>query len=396
VDILDGIIIALGLGFFVAGCYHGLVWETFSVLGLIAGAVVGAVLAPPITRFIAPQGGHGTQPLIATAAFLACLLLVQAVGSFIGRRLRAQLHFPPVLHRAEQAGGGVIGAAGLLMVVWFLGFTFSSSTLTVISQQFQGSWVEQNLAGLAPQPPAFLTGVQQFLRDSSLPAAFAGIAPVLQAQALPLTVATPGIQGDGAQVLKVAAYGCEGNGGYVAGSGFPIGPHLVLTNAHVVAGSTSQQVFTPTDGVQTAWVVLFDPDEDVAVLYLPNLSLPPLAVVETEIPVGTQGAALGYPRGGGEMAAPAAVEGTVTASGLNIYSSAYVSRPVLVLTGEIIPGDSGGPVVNLAGQVVGVTFATSTTQPDEGYALGLAGVLPDIQAAQGLSRPISTEECLQG
>jgi S1-C subfamily serine protease len=116
----------------------------------------------------------------------------------------------------------------------------------------------------------------------------------------------------------------------------------------------------------------------------------------TPVPVGTQGAVLGYPEGGLESATPMAVENTVPASGLNIYSNAYVTRQVMVLTSDVIPGDSGGPVVNLEGQVVGVTFARSTTDTEEGYALSLSGLASIIQGSGSLTATVSTESCLSG
>jgi S1-C subfamily serine protease len=395
-DLLDLVIFLFAVAFFAAGWHRGVVWEALGIIGLGIGAVVGALLAPPMTRWIAPQSGHGSQPFVATAVFIGCLLLIQGMGSVGGRLLHTRMSLPPLWHRADQAGGGVIGVVGVLMVIWFLGFSFSGSTLSVVSEQFQGSGIERALAEVAPTPPGFLATVQQFLRDSSLPEAFAGIAPVLQAQPLPMSVVTPGIEADGAEVYRVTASGCEGEGGYEVGSGWPIGSDLVLTNAHVVAGSTEQTITPPHGVALSAQVVFFDPNEDIALLLVPGLAATPLPMAFTPVPVGTQGAVLGYPEGGLESATPMAVENTVPASGLNIYSNAYVTRQVMVLTSDVIPGDSGGPVVNLEGQVVGVTFARSTTDTEEGYALSLSGLASIIQGSGSLTATVSTESCLSG
>jgi len=173
-----------------------------------------------------------------------------------------------------------------------------------------------------------------------------------------------------------------------------VGDDLMLTNAHVVAGSYLQQVDTPDGAVRTARVVLFDPNIDVAILYVPGLDMTPLPIATANPAAGTQGAVIGYPDGGPEATVAAAVRGTEDASSLNIYFNGYVTRETVIVSAAVIPGDSGGPLVNLNGQVIGVTFAMSTTIADEGYALATSDISGDIQAAQGHSAPVSDGSCV--
>jgi S1-C subfamily serine protease len=175
-----------------------------------------------------------------------------------------------------------------------------------------------------------------------------------------------------------------------------VGHDLMLTNAHVVAGSYRQTVQPPERQPLAAQVVVFDPDTDLALLYVPDLDMSPLPIAAGNPPVGTQGAVIGYPGGGNESTVAAAVRGTELASTFNIYFDKYVTRETVVVGADVIPGDSGGPLVNLDGKVIGVTFAMSTTTTDEGYELATSDIGPDIQAAQGRTAAVGDGTCVNG
>ena len=77
----------------------------------------------------------------------------------------------------------------------------------------------------------------------------------------------------------------------------------------------------------------------------------------------------------------------------DIYGDGTVIRDVLSLRGLIRPGNSGGPVVDSAGHVVGVVFAASVTSGDTGYALSSQQVGQAAAAGRIASRPVSTQGC---
>jgi S1-C subfamily serine protease len=185
----------------------------------------------------------------------------------------------------------------------------------------------------------------------------------------------------------------RGCGGLVFGSGFPIGGNQVLTNAHVVAGTSGTHVDTAAGGAFAAVVVLFDPERDVAILNVPGLGEPALSTATADR--GTQGAAIGYPGGRGETVSPAVVDGQVQAEGRDIYGQNLVVRQIWIIQAHVQPGNSGGPLVDRSGSVIGVVFATSTNQPNQAYALTNDEVSPDIQKAAGKTQPVPVGQCAE-
>jgi S1-C subfamily serine protease len=205
---------------------------------------------------------------------------------------------------------------------------------------------------------------------------------------LPTSVDTPGVRNAESETLKIQGYGC---GGIVFGSGFPVGPGLVLTNAHVVAGTQGTTVRNSAGRSLPARVVLFDSQRDVAILYVPRLALAPLP--EAGAGRGTEGAAIGYPGGGAEQVSPAVVNGEVKAEGRDIYGQQLVVRSIWILQAKVEPGNSGGPLVDLKGNAIGVIFAASTSSPGQAYALTDAEVQPDIDQAQGRTSSVPVGPC---
>ena len=113
----------------------------------------------------------------------------------------------------------------------------------------------------------------------------------------------------------------------------------------------------------------------------------------TDVGRGTKGAILGYPGGGGLTAGPAAVRRDLEAVGRDIYGRTVVQRDVYELQAIVRPGDSGGPFVAVGGDVAGVVFAASTTDPSVGYALTTPQIIPLVKQAEGKSSPVSTDSC---
>jgi S1-C subfamily serine protease len=178
------------------------------------------------------------------------------------------------------------------------------------------------------------------------------------------------------------------------GSGFVFAPDHVMTNAHVVAGVRNPRVALPSPGgrVLSARVVLFDPNRDVAVLYVPGIGRSPLQFAG-KVSTGASAVVAGYPENGPLTAVPARVAGEQEVTGPNIYANRQVTRDVYTLRARVRPGNSGGPLLSPSGAVDGVVFAAAVYQRDVGYALTAAEVAADARAGGTATTRVSTQGC---
>jgi uncharacterized membrane protein required for colicin V production len=353
--------------------------------GLLIGVFVGAVAAQPVLDHLGITNSV-IRPLGAVLVLVVGGSLGSSIGYAAGEPIRRKILRTGIHSATDSAGGAALSALAVLAICWFLGLSFSQGPSKDVAQQIQRSYVLHALDSLAPKPPAFLARIEHILSGVSFPAVFAGLEPSLPGPlTIPPPVKTAGVTKAAHVVVKVVSTGC---GGLVTGSGFPVGKGYVVTNAHVVSGTSEHHVITP-DGVDMpATVVFFDSSRDVAVLYVPGFTPPGLTFAPADR--GTQGAVIGYPGGGIETVQPAVVDGKVLAQGYDIYNDHLVTREIYVLQAQVRPGDSGGPLVDLQGRVLGIVFATSATQPDQAYALTDDEVASDIQAAESSTTAIDT------
>lgn len=389
-NVIDLIIAVAALIAIGNGYRRGFWLSLFQYLGLLAGVLVGAALAPAVADLL---GISGAGPR-AVAAFIV-LVLAGSAGSAIGFRLgtpiRLRLLYSAGRGRIDTVAGAIFSVLAVLVISWFVGLSFARGPTPQVARLIQRSVILRALDGIAPRPPAFLARVQQILAGVPFPSAFSTLEPLIsQPLHIPTSADTPGIRASAGETVRVVGRGC---GGLVFGSGFPIRGSQILTNAHVVAGTSGTHVNTPGGGTFAATVVWFDPERDVAILSVPGLNQRPLGLGDADR--GTEGAAIGYPNGGPETVSPAVVDGQVQAEGRDIYGQNLVIRQIWIIQARVLPGNSGGPLVDRSGNVVGVVFATSTSQPNQAYALTNAEVSPDVQAAEGRSQPVPVGQCAE-
>jgi S1-C subfamily serine protease len=176
----------------------------------------------------------------------------------------------------------------------------------------------------------------------------------------------PEVQAAGDSVVRVLGTAC---GLGVEGSGWIAGPDLVVTNAHVVAGESDTTV-TP-QGSSTALdavPVHYDPSNDLSLLRVDGLGGTPLSFAQ-DVQSGSPGAILGYPENGPFTIAPARVGATGPVLTEDSYGRGPITRELTALRGEVRSGNSGGPLVDSAGHVMGTIFAATTQGKPGGYAV---------------------------
>ncbi len=87
---------------------------------------------------------------------------------------------------------------------------------------------------------------------------------------------------------------------------------------------------------------------------------------------------------------PAIVDGRITAEGRDIYNSSLVTRQIFVIEAAVRPGNSGGPLVDTEGRVLGMVFATSASVPNQAYALTDDEIDADVRSAVAHPSPRDT------
>jgi hypothetical protein len=189
----------------------------------------------------------------------------------------------------------------------------------------------------------------------------------------------PDVREAGGSVLKVLGTAC---GLGVEGSGWVIGPELVATNAHVVAGQQDTTVTAPDGSELDADAVAYEPRDDFAILRAPGLRLPPLPLASGPRG-GTAGAVLGYPENGPFTITPARLGTTGTVTSQDSYGRGPIMREMTSFRGDVRSGNSGGPVVDGRGRVLTTVFGAE----QGGGPPGGLGV-PNTIAARALDGPL--------
>lgn len=380
------ILLAIGataaLGWQVGGAIMGGFLAGFGG-GLAVGAVVAPVLVGPL--------GPGAQ-------FVAILLLVfggatvLAVGGYhLGKVVRDELRADGAV-TAERGSGVVFGGAAALAVMWLAGSTLAGAPPSALTASVHGSAVLGAADWVLPPAPPLITEVGRHLGDTREPSLFAGFEPPAPEPLEPPDEADVAAASEAGRdaVVQILAEGCEPASG---GSGVVVAEEVVVTNAHVIAGTDAPQVIEDAEA-RPATVRLFDPELDVAVLEAP-VTAAPLPLADEAVDRGTTGAALGFPepqrRYGAE---PAVVLDRLTARGRDLFGEELVEREIYRLATDARPGGSGGPLVRPDGRVIGIMFGRAGNHPGVGYALTAPAVRERVADARASPEPAPTGECL--
>jgi S1-C subfamily serine protease len=293
----------------------------------------------------------------------------------------------------DAVGGAIVATGGALVVIWLLASILVNSLFSLVATQINDSKIVRVVTNVMPPIPTALAPAERFLSDEGLQLVADGLVQLAGPVAYPsASQVRAGAEVAAPSTVKVVAVGC---GEIQEGSGFVVSPGLVVTNAHVIAGTESIRV-EDAAGYHVAAVQLFDPEFDLAVLRVPGLSERALAIDPGTVGRGTKAVVLGYPEGGPLTVDPAGVRAEILATGLDIYGQNSSVRAVYEVQALVRPGNSGGPLVEPDGLVIGVVFSRSPTTPDIGYALASPGVLTRVKKAEALpaSTVVGTGGCI--
>ncbi|QCX28819.1 MarP family serine protease [Nocardioides jishulii] len=364
-NILDWVLVVVACVYALSGYWQGFVTGAFATVGLLAGGFFGVWLAPVVL-------GDAEPSLWVSLGALLIVILSASIGQgllqWAGAKIRDRITWQPV-RALDAVGGAALSAAAVLLVAWVLGVAVSGSKLSTVTPAVRSSLVLAKLDQLLPdRVTSALNGFNNVVGSSFFPRYLEPFAPeriVAVPEGDPRTLNDPEVKAAEASTFKV--YGANECGRGVEGTGFLYAPGRLMTNAHVVAGVDEPEVEIDGDRVE-AKVVLYDADLDVAVLALSARGIPTLDFadgVKDKEPV----AILGYPQDGPYNVQSGRVRATQRLRSPDIYGDGTVIREVLSLRALVRPGNSGGPVVDTDGDVVGMVFAASVTDSQTGYAL---------------------------
>lgn len=362
-------LVVLGIAFVagISGWRSGALGSMLSFLGVVLGAVAGVLLAPHLVESI---DGPRTKLFVTLFLILALVVVGEIAGVVLGRAVRSAIR-NRTLRGVDSLVGVAIQIVAVLVAAWMLTYPLQSSDQPNLAAAVRGSKVLKEVNDAAPDwLRSVPTRLSALLDTSGLPDVLQpfGRTPIVAVDAPDAALAAdPVVAATRPSVVKIrgVAPGCQK---VLEGTGFVAAPDRVISNAHVVAGSES--VTVDADGqTYDAFVVSYDPKTDISILDVPNLPSAALPFVDTPATTGTDAVVMGYPGGGDFVATPARVREVIELSGPDIYRTTTVEREVYTIRGSVRQGNSGGPMIDQEGRVLGVVFGAAVDDADTGFVL---------------------------
>ena len=392
-DLLDLVLAVVAAAFAVSGYRQGFIVGALSFVGFVGGAVLGAEFGPVISRAIV--GGQTQQAVVAVVLLVSFAILGQFIASSVGAAVRQSVtsRSSTVL---DSIGGSIVSVLSMLLIAWAIGSVLTASSFPVVVGQVDDSVVLSTMDKIMPaKAKTMFSDFRRLLSSGPFPQVFSGIGAArlfAVSPPDPAVLNSPGYLAARSRVVKVqgTAPSCDRS---IEGSGFVYAPDHVLTNAHVVAGVTSGPTVTTWHGkVYAARVVLYDPQVDIAVLYVPGLNLTPLQF-DDQGQAGAEAVVAGYPLDHSFTQVAARIGGTQDAVGPDIYQDGTVDRQIFEIRAVVQPGNSGGPLLSPSGKVYGVVFAAAVDTPHTGFALTASEVAADANTGADQTVRTSTQSC---
>jgi S1-C subfamily serine protease len=373
----------------ISGYIEGFVLGACATLGLLAGAAVGVWGVPRVLDNFSPSVS------VSFAALVLVVLLAsigRTVGAILGSRFRNKISWRPV-KALDALGGAALAAVSVLIVSWVLGVAVSGARIPEVTSAVRGSQLLAKVDEVLPsRADQALQAFNDVVNTDLFPRFLDPFVPerIRETQPPDSEIARQTLVKDArSRIAKVTGVANCSRG--LEGSGFVYAPQRVMTNAHVVAGVGSPRVEVDGQSYE-ATVVLFDPEVDIAVLYVPKLNVKPLPF-DYKGKADDPSVVLGYPENGPYDAEPARIRSVERLRGPDIYGDRTVTRQAFSIWASVRPGNSGGPLLSPKGTVYGVVFAASVEDNRTGYVLTAEQVSDDAREGATATQEVSTRSC---
>ena len=293
------------LVFAISGYRQGFVIGALSFSGFFLGALLGLQVGPLIAQQFAASG---TRVLISLVAIFGLAVLGQALAGWLGSNLRAAIT-GPAGRKIDDVGGAFISVVAVMLVAWLVAVPLGSSSVPWLASSVRNSALLTVVDQVLPDKAQDLsTALRDTVDTNGFPDVFGDLAPTRARQVAPPDPALANsqvVQNSRRSVVKVlgSAPSCSRR---IEGSGFVYADDRVMTNAHVVAGTRSVAVELRGERYDGE-VVVYDPDRDLAVLYVPGLPGPSLRFAAGPAATGADAIVLGFPLDGPYDARPARI-----------------------------------------------------------------------------------------
>lgn len=392
-NVVDWLMLGALVVFALVGWRQGFLTGALSFLGFLGGGLVAVLWLPNLVERVI-ESGAGRIVAVAVGVLLSALI-GQLLLSVLGRRLRRSITWRPVRF-VDNAGGAALNVLALALVAWVIASVVAYVPNQNIVRQVNGSIVLRTMDSLLPDAArSAFDGLGDVVSSTAAPRIFAGLTtvpgPEVDAPAPQAAQEAVKVIRDSTVRLTGSAPACDA---IVSGSGFAVGPELVVTNAHVVAGVEDVVVrVRPGQASSRATIVYFDSDTDVAVVRTRGLQARPARLAVTSLEPNDSAVIAGFPRGERFAAEPARVRARVDARGESIYGESGVQRDVYVLRGSVQQGNSGGPLTDEFGDVHGMVFASGLEEQDAVYALTVDEIRTALEAAGAADTAVPNGSC---
>jgi S1-C subfamily serine protease len=397
--VIDLLLALVLIGYAVSGYRQGAVVGFLSLAGFLGGGALAMWGLPRLLdRSFTSDGTDLRRLLLLVVGVLVAAALGQAIAVAVGVRLRSRVTARPA-RVLDALLGAVASVVAVCLMVWLIAAAVRGGPSESLSRAVGQSRIVAGIGEVVPPGTGrVFAGFRSLLDAEGFPRVFEGFGPEIIRPVEPPAAGvlqSAGVREAAASIVKVTgvATACDRS---QEGSGWVLAPGVVVTNAHVVAGVSQPHVRVGGEGrTYDGDVVVFDPVRDLAVIDVDGLSAPALPRAD-DLERGDGAVVAGFPLNGPYRLDAARVRDVITARGEDIYGRKPSVRQVYSLFARVQPGNSGGPLLDPQGRVVGVVFAKSLDDDSTGYALTMHEAAPVLRAGRTADREVSTGGCAAG